>query len=168
VAGRADLLHELPRTGRALDLACGLGSVTLWLAARGLDVTALDISDVAIGRLRAAAAELGLGPRVDADVADLDHGLHASTQGVDTWDRARFDVIICQRYLDPGVLAGSIELLRPGGILAASVLSAVGAPAPGRFHAAPGELLRTLATHATEVIDHREFNGVASAIVRRR
>ena len=43
-------------TGRALDVACGTGGQSVWLARRGLDVVALDASDVAVGLATAAAA----------------------------------------------------------------------------------------------------------------
>jgi len=38
------------RPGRALDVGCGEGADALWLAERGWDVTALDISQVALDR----------------------------------------------------------------------------------------------------------------------
>src|SRR5438874_929308 len=41
--------------GRALDVGCGEGADAIWLARRGWKVTAIDISDVAIGRAREAA-----------------------------------------------------------------------------------------------------------------
>src|SRR6266481_6045689 len=43
--------------GAALDLAGGLGRHALWLASRGWQVTVVDVSDVAIGKLRQAALE---------------------------------------------------------------------------------------------------------------
>jgi SAM-dependent methyltransferase len=41
--------------GRALDVGCGEGADAIWLARCGWTVTAIDISDVAIGRAREAA-----------------------------------------------------------------------------------------------------------------
>ena len=41
--------------GRALDVGCGEGADAIWLARRGWTVTAIDISDVAVGRARKAA-----------------------------------------------------------------------------------------------------------------
>ena len=43
--------------GRALDVACGEGADAMWLADRGWEVTAVDVSPVAIERARAAAAK---------------------------------------------------------------------------------------------------------------
>ena len=45
--------------GRALDVGCGEGADAIWLAQRGWTVTAIDISDVAIGRAREAAERVG-------------------------------------------------------------------------------------------------------------
>ena len=56
----------LPNGGRALDLACGTGAQSLWLAQRGLDVLSLDVSPRAIALLEAAATTAGLGDRIDA------------------------------------------------------------------------------------------------------
>ena len=51
VTEAADLLP-----GRALDVGCGEGADALWLAGRGWQVTAVDISQVALDRAAAAAA----------------------------------------------------------------------------------------------------------------
>ena len=45
--------------GRALDVGCGEGADAIWLARRGWTVTAIDISDVALGRAREAAELVG-------------------------------------------------------------------------------------------------------------
>ncbi|MFL5836739.1 MAG: class I SAM-dependent methyltransferase, partial [Solirubrobacteraceae bacterium] len=41
--------------GRALDVGCGEGADAIWLGQRGWTVTAIDISEVAIGRAREAS-----------------------------------------------------------------------------------------------------------------
>lgn len=45
--------------GRALDVGCGEGADAVWLARRGWTVTAMDISEVALGRAREAARRAG-------------------------------------------------------------------------------------------------------------
>ncbi|MGH9107692.1 MAG: class I SAM-dependent methyltransferase [Acidimicrobiales bacterium] len=45
--------------GRALDVGCGEGADAIWLAGRGWAVTAIDISEVALGRAREAAERAG-------------------------------------------------------------------------------------------------------------
>lgn len=47
--------QSLP-AGRALDVGCGEGADALWLAEQGWQVTALDVSQVALDRARAEAA----------------------------------------------------------------------------------------------------------------
>jgi SAM-dependent methyltransferase len=42
------------KPGKALDVGCGEGSDAVWLAKQGWDVTAVDLSDVALDRGRAA------------------------------------------------------------------------------------------------------------------
>jgi SAM-dependent methyltransferase len=45
--------------GRALDVGCGEGADAIWLARQGWTVTAIDVSDVAVGRAREAAERAG-------------------------------------------------------------------------------------------------------------
>jgi len=45
--------------GRALDVGCGEGADAIWLAQRGWTVTAIDISEVAIGRARKTSHRAG-------------------------------------------------------------------------------------------------------------
>jgi SAM-dependent methyltransferase len=45
--------------GRALDVGCGEGADAIWLARHGWTVTAIDISEVAVGRAREAAQSAG-------------------------------------------------------------------------------------------------------------
>jgi len=65
-AGRANpLLVEAARAlrpGAALDLGCGAGGDTIWLAEHGWQVTAVDIAKTAVERVRAHAGELALDP----------------------------------------------------------------------------------------------------------
>jgi SAM-dependent methyltransferase len=54
---------------RALELGCGTGTNAVWLARQGFDVTALDLSPLAIERARQRAADAGV--RVEFLAADL-------------------------------------------------------------------------------------------------
>jgi SAM-dependent methyltransferase len=45
--------------GAALDVGCGEGADAIWLASRGWNVIAIDISDVALDRAREAAEKAG-------------------------------------------------------------------------------------------------------------
>lgn len=58
-----ELLVELTKglaPGSAVDLGAGEGRNSLWLASQGWDVTAVDLSDVALERLRSYAEEQNL------------------------------------------------------------------------------------------------------------
>jgi SAM-dependent methyltransferase len=155
-----DLVDRLPGAGRALDLACGPGSVALWLAARGFSVVGLDVSPIAIGLLRDAAGVSGLDGRIDAVVADLDLGIPD--------DLVDFDLIVCQRFRDPSLYPVMVERLRTGGMSFVTVLSAVGSDDPGAFHAPRGELLAAFTNDTCDIVHHREGNGLASIVLRRR
>ena len=48
------------RPGRVLDVGCGEGADALWLAEQGWDVTALDVSRVALDRAAAQAERTGV------------------------------------------------------------------------------------------------------------
>jgi SAM-dependent methyltransferase len=99
--------------GVALDLGCGAGGDTLWLAQRGWQVTAVDISGAAVDRVRARADELGVGSRVTAER----HDLAASFPG------GSFDLVSAQYLHTPfafprdRVLRTAARALRPGGLL---------------------------------------------------
>ena len=84
--------------GRALDAGCGHGADTLWLAAHGWQVTAVDFSAAALahGRSMAEAAGAGIAARIDWIERDLT-----------TWraEPGRYDLVVCV-YLH---VAGSVE-----------------------------------------------------------
>jgi SAM-dependent methyltransferase len=158
---RVDLAASIPTTGTAIDIACGLGAQSLWLAARGLRVIALDVSPVAIDRVRAAADAAGFTDRIDARVVDLDDGIPEGTPSA--------DVIVCQRFRHPQLYPSIIEHLAPGGTAIVTVLSEVGlAQPPGPFHAPAGELVTAFTTGEIEILHASEADGTATIMVRRR
>ncbi|WP_219413569.1 class I SAM-dependent methyltransferase [Pseudonocardia nigra] len=152
--GREDLL---PAAGCALDVACGRGAVSVWLAGRGLHVDAVDASAVAIAHGSTLAGRNGAAERVRWWRHDLDAGLPAACAGP-------YDVVVCQRFRDPALYAQLADRLRPGGLLVVTVLSEVGAR-PGPWRAAAGELASAFA--ALEVLVQAEGDGEASLVARR-
>src|SRR5664279_4471900 len=60
--------------GRALDIACGEGRNTIWLATRGWQATGIDFSAVALDRAARLAAEAGVEDRVTFVVGDVEVG----------------------------------------------------------------------------------------------
>jgi SAM-dependent methyltransferase len=69
------------RAGRALDVGCGEGADSVWLARQGWQVTAMDISPKAVERSEAMAAEAGVQVEgiaaglLDASLADASYDL---------------------------------------------------------------------------------------------
>jgi len=99
------LEHQLPRTGRALEVAGGLGREALWLARRGLDVTLTDVSDVALERAGEAAREAGLAlrlQRLDVETEPLPPG--------------PFALVLCLNFLWRPLFAAVPQVLAPGGL----------------------------------------------------
>ncbi len=90
-------LADLP-PGRALDAGCGHGSDTLWLAARGWRVTAVDFAATALAHARTTAEAMGpdIVERIDWVEADL---------GAWTPQRDEYDLVVCL-YVH---VAGSVE-----------------------------------------------------------
>jgi SAM-dependent methyltransferase len=148
-AGRANpLLVEAAaalRPGAALDLGCGGGGDTIWLAERGWQVTAVDISETAVERVRARADKLGFGSRVTAEAHDLARSFPSGT----------FDLVSAQYFHSPfalpraGVLRTAAHALRPGGRL---LVVDHGSTAPWSwnqdphaYYATPGEVAAELA-----------------------
>ncbi len=154
-----ELSSLVPTTGRCVDVASGPGPVTLWLAERGLEVTALDASVVAIDLLQTAAAAAGCADRVDARVIDLDDGLPD--------DLHDLDLIVCQRFRDPALYPAFIDRLRGGGVAMITVLSTVGVSEPGPFHAPPGELRVAFTNGRCEILHQSEDAGIAHVVIRR-
>ena len=122
---------RLPRRGRALDLACGAGRNAIFLAQRGLEVDAVDISSVALKRARKSAADLP----INWLEADLEDGF-SPTCG--------YDVIVNIRYVQLDLVCALVPVLRPGGVLVVEqhLLSdeAVTGPKNPAFRVAPGAL----------------------------
>lgn len=76
------------RPGRSLDAGCGHGAETLWLAAHGWDVTAVDFSASALAHARSTAEALGA--RIAERVAWVEGDL-----AVWTPPPSRFDLVVC-------------------------------------------------------------------------
>ncbi len=101
--------------GTALDVGCGEGADAIWLASQGWQVTAVDVSQVALRRGADHAEQIGrdVAERISWEQAD-----------VSTWDPAprQFDLVTAQfMYLPPPDLKVLHERLaaavRPGGSL---------------------------------------------------
>ncbi|WP_087722925.1 class I SAM-dependent methyltransferase [Pandoraea sp. PE-S2T-3] len=124
--------HLVRPGARALDLACGYGRHTRWLAGLGAQVSAIDRDADALATLAAL-------PGVTALQADLEGA---------AWplpDEAVFDVVIVTNYLYRPLLARIAACVAPGGVLLYETFAQgnerFGKPSNPLFLLAPGELL---------------------------
>ncbi len=101
-----DFAHLLPATGRVVELACGTGGNALFLAERGLDCWAWDISNVALQQLAAQAKKAHL--TVHTQVRDIE-GESLPTEC--------FDVIVVAHFLNRSICEQIVKMLKPGGLL---------------------------------------------------
>jgi SAM-dependent methyltransferase len=123
--------HVMPAGARVLDLACGRGRHTHWLAARGHGVTAVDRDVTAVETLRCLA-------EVEVIVADLENG---------AWPLAGrvFDLVLVTNYLWRPLWPAIGGAVAPGGWLVYETFAAgheqFGRPSRPDFLLQPGELL---------------------------
>jgi 2-polyprenyl-3-methyl-5-hydroxy-6-metoxy-1,4-benzoquinol methylase len=100
--------------GRALDAGCGHGAETLWLAARGWQVTAVDFSLAALGHARSTAEALG--PSLAGRITWVEGDLGAWTP-----PQGHFDLVVCLYVHVPGSVDEMVRRMAsgvaPGGAL---------------------------------------------------
>lgn len=95
--------HLLPKTGLVLDLACGLGGNSLFLAGKGLKVDSWDISSVAISQLDKKAL---------VNIQTQQRDVIANPPEAQT-----YDVIVVSHFLVRDMADVITEALKPGGVL---------------------------------------------------
>lgn len=115
-----ELVITQPENLRVLDAACGIGTQTLPLAAKGFRLTARDLSPAAVARLRREAEARKL--VVDTAVADM-RSVSSSVSG-------SFDVVLAFDNSTAHLLSDDdlrsafrqfLNVLRPGGLFLCSV-----------------------------------------------
>lgn len=102
--------HLLPPHGRALDVAAGAGRNAIWLARHGLEVTLIDVSEVALERAERRATSLGLVGHMRFVRADLE---------TDELPAPVFDVVVLAHYLDRARRDELAQLAFEGGLVIA-------------------------------------------------
>ena len=95
--------HLLPRTGIALDLACGVGTNAIFLAQHGLETYAWDLSEIAIQRLQNRSQDLLIYTEV-RDVVLCPPPCNT------------FDVIVVCHFLERSLVPKLINALTPSGL----------------------------------------------------
>lgn len=133
---------QLPASGLALDVACGVANHGLFLAERGLRVIGLDISMVGLRFAQQQARERGL--PLSLAVWDLSQPwLPPDT----------FAVITNFRYLERAAFPVFRQALKPGGLLFfATYMNAQPRDEHPEYYLRPGELLDTFRDY--EIVHH--------------
>jgi SAM-dependent methyltransferase len=132
LAGQA-LSLDLPG-GPVAELACGPSGSALLAAASGRPITAVDVSDVALGLLGAEAQRRGLAGRIGLVHADLA-----------AWrpDPGGYALVLCTGFWDPAVFAVAVRATAPGGVLGWEALTSAARRArpglPAAWCLGPGE-----------------------------
>jgi len=106
---------DLPKIGRALDLACGRGRNAVFLASRGLVVEALDISTIALAKATTLATRHGVADRVRTIAHDLADGLPPLADA--------YDVVMCLHFRQPNLWPPMRRLVAPGGVMLIETLA---------------------------------------------
>ncbi len=99
--------------GTALDVGCGEGADAIWLARQGWTVTAVDVSEVAVGRARAAAEETGV--EVDWRTGDV----LATPFPAGSFDLVSLQYPALPKASGAAALTALLDAVRPGGTLLA-------------------------------------------------
>ena len=161
------LVDMLPACGglTALDLACGRGRNSLYLAKSGYETVGLDISDVAIDEARTLATEQQ--QPASFQRVDLEEGLALEQT---------FDLIIMFRYVDLDLVATLPDYLNAGGTMiieehlrVTDDMPQVTGPTNPNFRVQRGSLRKKLPTlrvrHSYEGLV-TEPNGESAALAR--
>jgi len=157
-----DLIEALVPRRKALDIACGEGRNSIWLAGRGFTVTGLDISETGLAKARGRAAAAGVD--VDFRQADLeDYGIGET-----------YDLILNFNFLLRDLVPRLVGALNPGGVLVFDTIldtpSMEGIHTKG-FLLQPGELVRLFAGFAGSVLrdeEHPEAGTPTAKLIFRR
>jgi 2-polyprenyl-3-methyl-5-hydroxy-6-metoxy-1,4-benzoquinol methylase len=155
----AHLTTEIPHLarGRALDAGCGHGAETLWLAAHGWQVTAVDFSASVLAH--AAAMANAAGPEIADRITWIEGDLSV-------WSPARgvFDLVVCLYVHVAGPVDEFVRRMA-GGVAPGGTLFMVGHrpvdPATGQRTAAAGQV-QVSVEDLTAALDPREWQFVTA------
>jgi SAM-dependent methyltransferase len=146
--------------GRALDIACGAGRNAVYLASCGYQVSAIDISLVALKKAKQRAEQAGVDVNwicadllADRDAtAPADSALPSDESMTDNLavPAGGYDLIIMFRFVAPELLDSLVQSLAPGGRLIVEehlqTTAEVAGPSSPQFRVAPGALRQALST----------------------
>ena len=151
VAPSPPLPEALPglAPGLALDLACGAGRNSIFLAERGWRVQALDGSRPGLARMMEEARRRAVDGAIEPRLVDLEEPGFALPEA--GWD------LICDFYFLHRPLFEQIRrAVRPGGTFAAAIQVRSRPAERGRFLLEPGELPALVLSWGWEILLDRE------------
>lgn len=138
---------------RAIDVACGTGQNAVYLARRGWQVDAVDISTVALDRLNDSATAEDL--PITCIQTDLEGRVH---EHANLFTTARYDLAVMVRYTNLPLIGKLKGVLRAGGYLIIEehlvTEAEVIGPRNPKYRVAPG-VLRDAAA-GLDIIAYRE------------
>ena len=141
-------VRPLLPAGRVLDIACGMGRNAIFLAEQGYAVTAVDMSEVALGLLDTEAKSRGL--EIDS--------LHIDLESAPVLPMGPFDLLLNFFYLHRPLLPLELARVRLGGVAVFRTFSSAGSDQFGPIRPDialhPGELLDVFA--GWEILLHEE------------
>lgn len=149
----AFLSREIERIKRlvpgrsALDIACGEGRNSIFLAGHGFRVTGIDISDVGLAKAECRAREEG----VEVEFVHADLELYQPV--------GSFDLVLNFNFLLRRLIPLEVGLLNRGGLLLFDTILAtprLPEPANPDFFLQPGELPRLFSGYDGEILFHEE------------
>jgi tellurite methyltransferase len=149
---------QLPR-GRALDIACGKGRNSLYLAELGFEVAAMDISTVALDEARTRAKSKQL--RIDWRQTDLE---------VVQLEEAVFDLVVNFNYLQRSLIPQIKRAIKTGGhVIFETYLidqKEIGHPKNPAYLLGHNELLEHFRDFRVLYYRERKFTEIAEACYR--
>ncbi|MFV8829172.1 class I SAM-dependent methyltransferase [Alkalihalobacterium sp. APHAB7] len=151
--------------GSALDLACGLGANSIYLAQQNYEVKAIDVSDVAIEHLKQQSIHKSL--NIHPSVKDLtDKSFFHNKEKV-------FDFVVITYYLDRSIFSMIPSIIKDNGYFFMetffhSPLNQQNVAAQYKLH--PGELLSTFSNTNWHVLfyEENEHEGRQTILARKK
>jgi tellurite methyltransferase len=159
IVQHAELIRPVQQGATALDLACGAGRHTLYLAELGYHVDAWDISDAGLELLQAELdRRLAAGQHLDVTPRQVD--LERANLPVEA-----YDLVLDAYFLERSLFPQTVRALRPGGLVLVRTLMR----RPNTDDRNPAHLLEPGELRAAfsqlEVLDEQEDADAGSAAV---
>jgi SAM-dependent methyltransferase len=156
LADNIELIKKLVPGKRALDIACGEGRNSIYLAKQGFEVVGLDISGAGLDKARAWMAKESV--TIDLRLVDLENYHLTET----------FDLIINFNFLLRGLIPEAVAALAPGGVMVFDTLMDspyVPCPHKKEYLLEPGELLTIFRKFAGEILlpEERPYDQMPTA-----